>query len=45
MTFQEWSEAVPEEIRQDVLWQLELYRHGLFLRDGRVHGAWCMVHG
>ena len=39
MTFQEWSEAVPEEIRQDVLWQLELYRHSLFLSDLAWHDA------
>ncbi len=33
MNYQEWMSTVPEEIRQDPLWNLEVYRLGLFVGD------------
>lgn len=33
MNYQEWMSTVPEEIRQDPLWNLEIYRLGLFVGD------------
>lgn len=33
MTFEQWTEGVPLEIRQDTLWRLEAYRLALFLAD------------
>ena len=33
VTFNEWSESVPPEIRQDALWTVEAYRLALFLSD------------
>ena len=33
MTFEEWEETVPREIRDDSLWKLQAYRLGLFFAD------------
>lgn len=33
MNYQEWLTTVPEEITQDPLWKLEIYRLGLFAAD------------
>jgi four helix bundle protein len=33
MNYQEWMSNVPEEIRQDPLWNLEVYRLGLLVAD------------
>ncbi|MCB0077321.1 MAG: hypothetical protein KDD73_07820 [Anaerolineales bacterium] len=33
MNFEEWAEEVPESIRQDQLWRLNVYRQALFLGD------------
>jgi hypothetical protein len=33
MNYQEWISTVPEEIRQDPLWNLEVYRLSLFVAD------------
>ncbi|MCC6499135.1 MAG: four helix bundle protein [Anaerolineales bacterium] len=33
MNYQEWISTVPEEIRQDPLWSLEVYRLGLLVGD------------
>ncbi len=33
VNYQEWMSTVPEEIRQDPLWNLEVYRMGLFVAD------------
>lgn len=33
MNYQEWISTVPEEIRQDPLWSLEVYRLGLLVAD------------
>ena len=33
MTYEEWQEQVPDEIRNDPLWQMEAYRLALFLHD------------
>ncbi|WKZ37249.1 MAG: four helix bundle protein [Anaerolineales bacterium] len=33
MNYQEWKKTVPEEITQDPLWGLEVYRLGFFIAD------------
>jgi len=33
MNYQEWMATVPDEIRQDPLWNLEVYRLGLLVGD------------
>ena len=33
MTYDEWEQEVPIEIREDTLWRVEAYRLGLFLSD------------
>jgi four helix bundle protein len=33
MNYQEWQTTVPEDITQDPLWKLEVYRLGLFIAD------------
>lgn len=33
MNYQEWMKIVPEEITQDPLWGLEVYRLGFFIAD------------
>lgn len=33
MNYQEWMKTVPEEITQDPLWGLEVYRLGFFVAD------------
>ena len=33
MNYQEWQTTVPEDITQDPLWRLEVYRLGLFIAD------------
>jgi hypothetical protein len=33
VNYQEWMSTVPEEIRQDPLWSLEVYRLGLLVGD------------
>lgn len=33
MNYQEWQKSVPEDITQDPLWNLEVYRLGLFVAD------------
>ena len=33
MTFDDWLELVPDEIRADSAWKIEAYRLGLFLAD------------
>lgn len=33
MTYEEWEEQVPEEIRGDPLWEMKAYRLALFLHD------------
>ncbi len=33
VTFEQWMAAVPEEIRADSLWRVEVYRLALFLAD------------
>lgn len=33
MTFEEWVESVPVEIKGDALWQMNLYRQALFLGE------------
>ncbi len=33
MNYQEWMKTVPEEITQDPLWSLEVYRLGFFIGD------------
>jgi four helix bundle protein len=33
MTYEEWEEQVPNEIRRDPLWEMEAYRLALFLHD------------
>ena len=36
MTFSEWMETVPQELKGDPLWRMEVYRLGLFAAD--LHG-------
>jgi len=36
MNFKDWSTAVPEEIKGDVLWTVKAYQLALFLADRRV---------
>jgi len=33
MTFAEWTETVPLELKQDPLWRMEVYRLSLFVAD------------
>ena len=33
MTFESWKEQVPEDIREDPLWEVEVYRLSLFASD------------
>lgn len=33
MTFEEWQNRVPSQIRDDALWKMEAYRISLFLAD------------
>jgi four helix bundle protein len=33
MNYQEWQKTVPDDITQDPLWKLEVYRLGLFVGD------------
>jgi four helix bundle protein len=33
MTYEEWEDIVPREIKDDSLWRVEAYRLGLFLSD------------
>lgn len=33
MTFEEWCEGVPKEIRNDAVWKFEVYRMALFASD------------
>lgn len=33
MNYQEWLKSIPEDITQDPLWNLEIYRLGLFVAD------------
>lgn len=33
MNYQEWTTTVPQEIKQDPLWSLEIYRLSLFIGD------------
>lgn len=33
MRYSEWLETVPEEIRNDLLWRMEVYRRGLFMGE------------
>ena len=33
MNYQEWQKTVPDDITQDPLWKLEVYRLGLFVSD------------
>jgi len=33
MNYQEWMATVPDEIKQDPLWKLEVYRLGLFVAE------------
>jgi len=33
MTFDEWLEAVPRELKEDPLWKMEIYRLALFAAD------------
>ena len=33
MTFAEWVETVPREIREEPLWRMEVYRLSLFAAD------------
>ena len=33
MTFGEWMETVPQELKGDPLWRMEVYRLGLFAAD------------
>src|SRR5215208_7000428 len=33
MNYQEWQKTVPDDITQDPLWKLEVYRLGLFASD------------
>ena len=33
MNYQEWLTTIPEEITQDPLWKLEVYRLGLFIAE------------
>jgi four helix bundle protein len=37
MTYNEWEKAVPEVIKQDVLWTVTAYRLALFLNDIAWH--------
>lgn len=39
MTYEEWLAAVPEEIRRDSLWRMDVYRRALFLGDLAWHDA------
>ena len=33
MTYEQWQQEVPAEIRQDTLWKVQAYRLALFLRN------------
>ena len=33
MTYDQWEQSVPEQIRKDTVWLIEAYRLGLFLSD------------
>jgi len=33
MTYEEWETQIPADIKSDRLWEMELYRHALFLCD------------
>lgn len=33
MNYYEWEKSVPEEIKEDSLWKLKVYRLSLFLND------------
>lgn len=37
MTYEQWEQGVPKEIREDSLWRMEAYRLGLFLSDLAWH--------
>ncbi|MBI3742568.1 MAG: four helix bundle protein [Chloroflexi bacterium] len=37
MTYEEWMETVPSEIRNDVLWKVEVYRLAVLLGDLSWH--------
>src|ERR1043165_8172531 len=39
MTFEEWVETVPREIRDDAVWSVEVYRLALFAGDLAWHDA------
>ncbi len=39
MTFSEWEETVPPEIKGDSVWQSKAYRLGLFVADVAWHDA------
>jgi four helix bundle protein len=39
MTYEQWQELVPEEVRGDSLWNLKAYRLALFLADLAWHDA------
>jgi four helix bundle protein len=33
MNFKEWEESVPDEIRNDPLWEMSVYQHAIFLGE------------
>ncbi len=33
MTFNEWVESVPRELKEDPLWRMEVYRLSVFVAD------------
>ncbi len=43
MTFAEWEQSVPAQIREDVVWKFKAYRLSLFLGDLAWHDASKLV--
>jgi len=43
LDYQEWLEAVPEEITGDLLWKMKVYRLGLFAADLGWHDVTKLI--
>jgi four helix bundle protein len=43
MTYDDWAESVPEQIKGDALWRIEAYRLGLFVADLGWHDVTKLV--
>ncbi len=43
MTYEQWEQLVPDEIRNDALWRIKAYRQSLFLSDLSWHDTARML--